>query len=592
MLGLTNQLFSRYKGIATWVWHDAICRFSRLIVKSVFANMASLGCQVAAFAIVFFFAKALEQNKTCFLFGHAFNSRSAGVIISVGLLAFFLFLVSALLAYSAAMNSIQLRRNYAEFCFKRALVLGSRLPDPTMRKANQMLAKGELKSGLRSEAEYCGRFLHQLAELILPTGSLVAYSVFLFAVSLLLSMMIFPLIAVSSILLKRINSSASQTSRDLKRYAEQASLKRRLLLQRMFGCASPIEYSDRFMNEFFSRGKSKDYFDAFYRRFIFAERSRLMVSIMMSTAVLGIIIVAATGVMSKNWSVIFAYLVALRAASSSLSHLGSGVTQLGRFFPHVETYYDFVGSAQPIGTDVGAWADGTAVHLEVPSMMNGMDGVILSPNQPVFLLNPGPVDRILASQFQIRTFHEAGTRPIRYWFVEKEKFKGNTLRECLGLPPSLTEAEIKKKLVELCSDEMVNEILPISFESPLEEGEQKEIPSRVLSAIKLIAGVYSNCQVIIVSDHDVARANLVFKKSLTDIMSDRILIRSCRELPATSLENEESLVLIANGKELVGWCLLGWLDRNSEVLRNLHLDTNRHQDMTEDLTPHGEDEYS
>ena len=89
MFYLPNQFFSRHKGIAAWVWHDAICRFAKPVVKNVLASMTSLGCQVAAFGIVFLFAKALEQNKIFSLFGHAFNSRSAGVIIFVGLSAFF-----------------------------------------------------------------------------------------------------------------------------------------------------------------------------------------------------------------------------------------------------------------------------------------------------------------------------------------------------------------------------------------------------------------------------------------------------------------------------------------------------------------------
>lgn len=590
MFDLPNQFFSRYKGIATWVWHDAICRFAKPVIKNVLASMTSLGCQVAAFAIVFFFIKALEQNKIFSLFGHAFNSRSAGVIISVGLFAFLFFIISALLAYLAAVNSIQLRRNYVEFCFKRVLVFASRLPHPTTKKANQMLARDELKGGLKQESEYCGRFLRQLVEIILPAGSLVAYSVVLFALSLFLSMVIFPLIIVFSIFLQKINSAAAQTSRDLKLYTKEASLKRRILLQRMSSCASPIEYSDRLMNDFFSNGKTRLYFDAFFRRFIFADKTRLVVNILMSASVLGIIIATATGVMSENWSVVFGYLVALKAFSSALSHLGSGVTQLSRFFPHVQTYYHFVSEAQQVDIDVPSWTGGETVHLKVPSIMNGLETVVLEPNRPIFLLNPRPVDRILASQFQIKTIHEDADRPIRYWFAEKMNCQGSTLRECLGLPRSLTESEIKKKLADLFSNKTLNEILPVSLDIPLEEEQQKEIPSYALSAMRLFAGVYSNHQVILLSDRDLAQVNRIFPENLLDIISDRILIWSCREPPMTSAENEESLVLIANGEELVGWCFLGWLGRNPEVLQTLFPEINRKQNGTEDFSPDEEDD--
>lgn len=592
MFDLPNQFFSRHKGIAAWVWHDAICRFAKPVVKNVLASMTSLGCQVAAFGIVFLFAKALEQNKIFSLFGHAFNSRSAGVIIFVGLSAFFFFIVSALLAYFAAVNSIQLRRNYGEFCFKRVLVFASRLPHPTTKKANQMLARDELKGGLKVEADYCGRFLRQLVEIILPAGSLVAYSVVLFSLSLFLSMVIFPIIIVSSIFLQKINSAAAQTSRDLKLYTKQASLKRRILLNRMSSSASPIEYSDRLMNDFFSNGKTRHYFDAFFRRFILSEKTRLVVNILMSASVLGVIIAAATGVMSKNWnwSVVFGYLVALRAFSSSLSHLSGGVTLISRFFPHVEAYYRFISDAQQVDIDVASWTGGDAVHLKVPSIMNGLETVVLEPNRPIFLLNPRPVDRILASQFQIKTIHEDADKATRYWFAEKMNCQGSTLRECLGLPRSLTESEIKKKLADLFSNKTLNEILPVSLDVPLGEGQQKEIPSYALSAMRLFAGVYSNHQVILLSGRDLALVNRIFPKSLRDIMSDRILIWSCSKPPRASAENEESLVLIANGKELVGWCLLGWLERNPEVLQTLFPGINRKQNRTEVFSPDEEDE--
>ena len=585
-----NQFFSRYKGIAAWVWHDAICRFAKPVIKNVLASMTSLACQVAAFAIVFFFVKALEQNKIFSLFGHAFNSRSAGVIISVGLFAFFFFNVSALLAYFASVNSIQLRRNYVEFCFKRVLVFASRLPHPTTRKANQMLARDELKGGLKQESEYCGRFLRQLVEIILPAGSLVAYSIVLFALSLFLSMVIFPLIIVTSIFLQKINSAAVQTTRDLKFYTKHASFKRRILLQRMSRSASPIEYSDRLMNDFFSNGKTRHYFDAFFRRFILAEKTRLVANILMSASILGVIIAATTGVMSKNWSVVFGYLIALRAFSSSLSHLGSGVTLISRFFPHVETYYHFINAAQQVDTNVASWTGGNAVQLEVPSIMNGLETVVLKSDRPIFLLNPRPVDRILASQFQIKTIHEDADRPIRYWFAEKMDCQGCTLRECLGLPRSLTESEIKRKLADLFPNKTLNEILPVSLDVPLGEGQQKEIPSYALSAMRLFAGVYSNHQVILLSDRDLARLNRIFPESLLDIISNRILICSYSKPPRASAENEESLVLIANGKELVGWCLLGWLDRNPEVLQTLFPGINRKQNGTEDFSPDEEDD--
>ena len=585
-----NQFFSRHKGIATWVWHDAICRFAKPVAKNVLASVTSLGCQVAAFGIVFFFARALEQNKIFSLFGYAFNSRSAGAIIFVGLSAFFFFIVSSLLAYFAGVNSIQLRRHYGEFCFKRVLVFASRLPHPATSKANQMLARDELKGGLKLEAEYCGRFLRQLVEIILPAGSLVAYSVVLFSLSLFLSMVIFPLIIVTSIFLQKINSAAVQTTRDLKFYTKHASFKRRILLQRMSRSASPIEYSDRLMNDFFSNGKTRHYFDAFFRRFILAEKTRLVANILMSASILGVIIAATTGVMSKNWSVVFGYLIALRAFSSSLSHLGSGVTLISRFFPHVETYYHFINAAQQVDTNVASWTGGNAVQLEVPSIMNGLETVVLKSDRPIFLLNPRPVDRILASQFQIKTIHEDADRPIRYWFAEKMDCQGCTLRECLGLPRSLTESEIKRKLADLFPNKTLNEILPVSLDVPLGEGQQKEIPSYALSAMRLFAGVYSNHQVILLSDRDLARLNRIFPESLLDIISNRILICSYSKPPRASAENEESLVLIANGKELVGWCLLGWLDRNPEVLQTLFPGINRKQNGTEDFSPDEEDD--
>jgi len=590
MFWLKNQFFSRYKGTAIWLWYDAICRFSNRIIKSVLASMTSLAFQVAAFAIVFFFAKALEQNKVFSLLGYPLNSRSAGLIICVGLFAFLFFIASALLGYFTAKNSIELRRNYAEWCFKRVLVFLSRLPHPVTNQANQMLAEGELKGGLRTESGYCGRFLCQLVELILPAGSLFAYSVFLFVLSPFLSMIMFPLVILSFILLQKIYTSSSQTSRDLKRHAEQASFERRLILQRIFRCAAPVEYSDKLINEIFRKGRTKDYSDAFYRRFIFAERTRLVVNIMMSAAVLGIIIVAATGVMSKDWSVIFAYLVALRAASSSLSHLGSGVTQLSRFFPHVETYLDFVRSVQPVRNDVPPRIHGDAVHLKVPSIMNSAEAVILKPDQPIFLLHPGSVDRALASRFQVKTIYQDEDRPIRYWFADKINFQGNTLRECLGLPGSLTDAEINKKLNDLCFNERINRILPVNLDGPIEEEEEKKIPSYGLSVIKLIAGAYSNCQVIIMSNREVDRVKNIFAKELMDIMANRILIRSCRELPSTSVENEESLVLIANDRELVGWCLLGWLDRNPEIIQKLSPEGSKNQSGMEELVLYDEDD--
>jgi len=572
MPGLTKESLKSYGAVAAWIWRDALLRYKKPIAKTVMASGAGLLCQLAALGIVFAYAKALESDKTITLLGYVFSARSSvTLLIAAALSGFLLLVMFAILDYVSTIDSIKLRRRYEEFCSKRVYVLTSRLPHPSSPKANRMLAEETLGNGVRKDARYCGRLLKFLLNAILPLGSIVVYTIALFYISVLFSSIIFLLLSISLIFLYKINTAAAQTSHLTERHASTASSEGRRLLRRTSESAAPINYTDKAMTYIFSDGAVGRYLDIFFSRFVIKGKSRLTINILTAFSMLSVILFAGTVlILGKwSWSIFIAYLVVLRYFLTSLGKIGSIMTQTSRIYPQIRRYYEFVSDAEKVTTEASVLSDGSTISLSIPSLVNEQEKVVLQTGKPTFLIHPGSVDRSLVSQLQIQTIQDLDKGSVLYWFIGNADCLGSSLREFQGFPSTLTDIELRYELATLLDGKNGKEILPVSLDDILTEECFAAISPDVMQALSILSAIYSKRHAIVLREKDLTVLPDHSPSGLPYALSNRVVIVAINSMPTMVDMDDDTIVLVSNGKQLVYWCTIGWLAKNPYALNQL-----------------------
>lgn len=571
-IAVAREARQRFRSLAAWLWWDAVWRFKQPIAGILIRTGTGILFQLAALALLFGYARALESGREVNLLGQALPVRSsAALLFGTALLALLLLALFALLDYSSGIRRLELRRSYEEFCAQRVLVLLSRLPHPGSPIANRMLAEGALARGGRRETKQCGVVLKLVLDAMLPLGGLVVYGLALFYLNAWLSGLIMPLLGIAALFLYRINTAAARSSLAAERYAGPAAVETRRLVKRTWESATPISYGDRSLKATWSSGSVKRDRDTFFERYILEARTRLVINGLSAAALLSIVLVAGTGILSgaERWSVLVAYLVGLNRFLSSLARIGHTLTQLSRRYPQIRRYADFVSDAERAGPEPADSDRHRTIRLAVSSLANGEPEVELPTGRRSLLVGSGSVNRALVAALQDRTTpRSAGASPA-YWFVGDPDCLGSTLRECLGLPPEVAAKALIPKLAALLPADAVAELPAIDVDEILTESQLAALPVSVVRALKVLAATYSRRPAIVLRETDLEVLHDPPRHRVPHALADRVVIGVCEQPPDLTAEPEDTIILAIKGGALVGWCSAGWLRRNPDALAGL-----------------------
>ena len=342
---------ARYGPFWRWLWRDAVWRHRKSIALNLVMTGLAVICQCSALYVLYTSVKALEKDRTLSLLEFELHARSSPgtILLAATLIGFVLLVISTVVAYLAERNAVRLRRRYEEFCRKRVLCLLSYLPHPSATVATEMLQSRALTPSGKKESRYAGRMLKVFLSAMLPFGTLLAYAVILFSISLVFSIVIVILFLISTIFLHRINAEAAAVSRRSEELWPAASREYRRLTRRIEECSIALEDQDPELTDAFSKGSISEYQTAFFSRFVVREKTRLVVSLLRAVSLLCIVLCAGAGMINDlwSWSVLLAYLVALTCFLGSLGRVGRTITEMSRFYPQVRRYHDLVVDVQP-----------------------------------------------------------------------------------------------------------------------------------------------------------------------------------------------------------------------------------------------------
>jgi ABC-type multidrug transport system fused ATPase/permease subunit len=190
--------------------------------------------------------------------------------------------------------------------------------------------------------------LRYLMMMIFPVGSLVGSAGLMLYLDARLSAIVFALGCAMGAVMHRINVAAAGASRVWERHGAALAGERRRLVRQALEVSTPLDHGDPALDEFFSRGAGRRYFDAFFRRHLMSVRTRLAVNVLLAVSMFALVFAAGRMLLagSANWSGLVAYVAVLMMFVASLRHLSGILAQLSRLYPPIRRYVDFVRAAE------------------------------------------------------------------------------------------------------------------------------------------------------------------------------------------------------------------------------------------------------
>ena len=421
----------RYFALIGWLIRDGALRFRRRVAMILTANVAGMGLQLAALGLIFALAHALERDTRLTIAMIDFSPRaSPGGMIAVGGAAAALLVIASFLVYSARTQCVALRRRYDEFCSKRALLLGSRLPLPGADEANRILADNGLKAIANRQARLSGRVLWVLVNGMIPLGRALAALAVMAVISWFWTAVVVALAPIAGYVLYGVNVSAARASWRQVRLADRAALAKRRVMDRLQRSAHPLEEDDADVHGLYHRGEGSKAADSFYDRFLIRERAQLVTNLFTALAIFAVLLVGGSqGLRGEmSWTVFGAYLVALRFFLTNARSMVAIFVQVSRFYPYLRSYCDFVHDVRRAERELLREDVSRRVVLDLPAWGGGDKVLMLQPGDRAWLVSPARVNRALAARLQRATRPGERRLPASYGFVS-ERADSDHIRE-------------------------------------------------------------------------------------------------------------------------------------------------------------------
>ena len=147
----------KYRRVISWLLADSLWRHRSRTSRIIAFGALNLVCQAGTVAVLYFYADALEQNRTVELVGRAFAARASFTFLWLAAgSALALIVLGAAANYVSRSQAISLGRWYEETCGKRAVTLATRLPDLRARAASRLAHEGGIRQIAQGDARYCG----------------------------------------------------------------------------------------------------------------------------------------------------------------------------------------------------------------------------------------------------------------------------------------------------------------------------------------------------------------------------------------------------------------------------------------------------
>ena len=566
-----RRVLTRYADLTVWVWRDAVRRYPSGAAVAVAAGGIALVFEVVAYAGLYAYARALETGQVVEWAGASVAVRdSYGVLVVVAAVVFVSFVVAAALNYVSGQRTITLWQRYELFCIKRAAVLTSRLPHPASPEASAQVSEGLLKT-LEKDSRYCGRFFQLFLNGVLPLGRLALSAVALFVIDWLFTLIVLALAAVAQLYLHRINAANAAATRAYEARRTDARGGQKRLLHHLWRNVVPVGMDDPLLAATYESGPYRQSQQAYLVRWLAKEKTTLTVNLLGAVATLAVLLAAGVALLSGawSWSLLLAYVAALRYFLGSLMQVSSLATTASRYYPHLFRYYTFEASARAATAappaaepppSIGGDGAGQPTVLALPALDGSADRVALHPGRPVLVFHPEDVDRgLLRALFEKATPPAAAPEP--FWVVGDGTFQGGTLRSFAGIAPDVPPEALRSALARAAGHTAPTRIDP---DTPLSPEDAAAVPPETLQRWRLAAALLSGRPAIVVPRKQKAGRVRWDVPSLRHRFPARIVVEVTDEPPAEPLP-DAAAVLFSDGEALQAWGTGRYVNVHPEV---------------------------
>jgi ABC-type multidrug transport system fused ATPase/permease subunit len=326
----------------------------------------------------------------------------------------------------------------------------------------------------------------------------------------------------------------------------------------------------------FEQGDYRHHQQAVYARLAVAERAGLSINLLVAAGLAGTVAVA-PGVIAEptwSWSALALYLVALRYFLTNLAAVSRVFTATLRHYPALSRYWRFVRDAEQAVQAGSATAGNNTGTLEFKLVSLQGDGESLRLSIPgeALLVHPGPPDRgviaiLLAGEKSIPGVSVAGA-----WFNAGLTRCDGTLRQCLGLPESLSDEQFPVGQVGLLGSAIGHRLRSCRLDGSMKEFRSMGLDAEALATLEVLGAYWSQDPVVLLDGVDMRCAG-VGPDPVATLLKDRLVLTLFG--PGSRLPDgaDRTPVLLSDGRRLVGWCRRAWLRDHPGILRTLTIES-------------------
>jgi hypothetical protein len=307
--------------------------------------------------------------------------------------------------------------------------------------------------------------------------------------------------------------------------------------------------------------EAHSYRDTIHERQLVGEKGNLIAGLLIALMLAGILALEGATLLSEpaRWGELLLYLVTVRYGLAALKRLVATMNQVNRQYLAVRTYYEFVSDVD------SATAEGAPSPAERPQLtvrpLDGESGPLMlgAGGDVIALIHAGQIDRFTVMLFQDIERRAAAPGPppkaLTYWSAGRFDMVGRTVRQCFGFPSDYTEDHLRSDIVAVLGDERAADPWLPPLDQVLTKEDEALLRQRGSGAMRVMAAMCSDADVVLLSADDVAKSA---ESALRSAFATRILVVVYDDGIRRIGRLGEIAVLVSDGRRLLGWAPPQW----------------------------------
>jgi hypothetical protein len=589
-----RDALNRYRSVMRWILQDSLWRFKRETLVIVLAGFFGATTQLAAVGQAIYYVRLIEQDEMLTVFGHSWQARSSEeVLVGVAVAVCISLILSACLIFYSRIKINRLRRKYEVFCSRRILeFIESNLVFHTNGN-NELIEDKTIIRAARRDANYCGRVLFMLLETIIPFITFLIALLTLFYIHFFLTILISTLMGFSLVIQYWVNLSVANMSALYENTISRSVAEKRQLIERFKVIKGPIPRLENWLDRHFETGQTKRNFDAAEGRRIAPEKSRLISNTLFAIVFFLILVILGKRafVQGQGWAEIVLYLIALRFCFANFLALNSRFTNINRFYPQFNRYFQFINRISSKPTENYKISENYTIRLKSNGLRHSMPMFDIKRGDKIALINSLELSRytvaVLISCLLTETndafkgaMRSLGFLSARYSHSQPSRWELNALSNSKSRK-SVIEDIRQSGLIKEYQQELISII-----ERPRDDGNWGKNDPVVKYALGLLTLLQSDYQWIVLDGKILHKMQPTIRKFFLKRLSDRIVVvvYTKNYMKAKNIPYQVYAVVDLIKKEMMGMGFKDWFIANLSNIAPFIQPTNSERSHDYDAT--------